>query len=183
MKKGLLLGSFDPVHIGHLYMAITALNDNLVDEVMFVPSMQNPWKEESTDFMHRCFMVQLAINEINHCSMSSIDFRTTEPHYSANTLRLLKEEYPNDDLYLIVGADVVDSIKDWHEGQWILDHFKLIVVNRDNIQFKTAVDGYISNTFKISSTELRYLVKDNKQIYPMVPKLVSQYIERYGLYK
>ena len=92
MKIGVLLGSFDPIHMGHLYMATSALNDNLVDRVLFVPSVQNPWKEESTDFRHRCFMVQLAIDELDHCHLSSIDFRTSEPHYSVNTLMLLKED-------------------------------------------------------------------------------------------
>ena len=183
MKRGLLLGSFDPIHMGHLYMAVSALNDNLVDEVVLVPSVQNPWKEESTDFRHRCFMTQLAIEEIDNCSMSSIDFRTPEPHYSAETLKLLKEVYSEDELYLIVGADIVDFIKDWNNGDWILQNFKLIVVNRGDIQFKTPVDGYISNTLNISSTTIRYLVKDNKQIYPLVPKVVSQYIKRFNLYK
>lgn len=164
-------------------MASSALNENLVDRVLFVPSVQNPWKEDSIDFTHRCFMVQLAIDELEHCHSSSIDFRTPEPHYSSNTLKLIKEEYLEDELYLIVGADVVDEIKDWHEGEWILENFKLIVVNRSDKPFKTAVDGYISNTLEISSTMIRYLVKDGKQIYPLVPKVVSQYIKRYNLYK
>ena len=182
MKIGLLLGSFDPIHMGHLYMAVSVLNDNLVEEVILIPSVQNPQKN-SIDFRHRCFMTQLAIDEIDNCTMSSIDFRTSEPHYSCETLKLLMEVYQDDELYLIVGADIVDGIKDWKDGEWILEHFKLIVINRSGVQFKTPVDGYISNTLNISSTEIRYLVKDNKQIYPLVPKVVSQYIKRFNLYK
>jgi nicotinate-nucleotide adenylyltransferase len=182
-RVGVLLGSFDPIHMGHLYMAASALNDNLVDRVIFVPSVQNPWKENSTDFRHRCFMVQLAIDELDHCYLSSIDFRTSEPHYSVNTLMLLKEEYPDDELYLIIGADVVDEIKNWKDGEWILENFKLIAVNRHGYEFKTAVDGYISNTLEISSTVIRYLAKEGKQLYPLVPKVVNQYIKRYNLYK
>ena len=91
-RVGVLLGSFDPIHMGHLYMAASALNDNLVDRVVFVPSVQNPWKENSTDFRHRCFMVQLAIDDMEHCSMSSIDYRNTDPYYSVNTLKMLQEE-------------------------------------------------------------------------------------------
>lgn len=181
-RVGVLLGSFDPIHMGHLYMASSALNNNLVDRVIFVPSVQNPWKEESTDFRHRCFMVQLAIDELDHCYLSSIDFRTSEPHYSVNTLMLLKEEYTDDELYLIIGADVVDEIKNWKDGEWILENFKLIAVNRHGYEFKTAVDGYISNTLEISSTIIRYLAKEGKQLYPLVPKVVNQYIKRYNLY-
>lgn len=184
MKIGILLGSFSPIHMGHLYMAASALNDNLVDRVIFVPSVQNPWKDEvEVSFNHRCFMVQLAIDELEHCRLSSIDFRTPEPHFSSDTLKLLKEDYPEDEFYLIVGADIVDDIKDWNEGDWILENFKLIVVNRKGHPFKTAVDGYISNTLEISSTMIRFLIKEGKQVYPLVPKVVSQYIKRFNLYK
>ena len=145
MKVGFLLGTFDPIHMGHLYMITSALNDNLVDEVVVVPTMQNVWKDrEATEFQHRCFMTQLAIDEIDNCTISSIDYYTPEPHYSYQTLQLLKEYYPNEELYLIVGADIVDDIANWKEGEWILENFKLIAVNRANSSFKAKVDGYIS---------------------------------------
>ena len=181
MKVGFLLGTFDPIHMGHLYMITSALNDNLVDEVVVVPTVQNVWKDhKATDFHHRCFMAHLAID---NCTTSSIDYYTPEPHYSYQTLQLLKEEYPDEELYLIVGADIVDDIANWKEGEWILNNFKLIVVNRIGSQFKAKVDGYISCTFDVSSTMISYLVKDNKQIYPIVPKAISQYIHRFNLYK
>ena len=172
MKVGFLLGTFDPIHMGHLYMITSALNDNLVDK-----------DREATEFQHRCFMTQLAIDEIDNCTISSIDYYTPEPHYSYQTLQLLKEYYPNEELYLIVGADIVDNIANWKEGEWILENFKLIAVNRANSSFKAKVDGYISCTFDVSSTMIRYLVKDKKQIYPLVPKAISQYIHRFNLYK
>ena len=176
--------TFDPIHMGHLYMITSALNDNLVDEVVVVPTMQNVWKDrEATEFQHRCFMTQLAIDEIDNCTISSIDYYTPEPHYSYQTLQLLKEYYPNEELYLIVGADIVDDVANWKEGEWILENFKLIAVNRANSSFKAKVDGYISCTFDVSSTMIRYLVKDKKQIYPLVPKAISQYIHRFNLYK
>ncbi len=110
MKVGFLLGTFDPIHMGHLYMITSALNDNLVDEVVVVPTMQNVWKDhKATDFQHRCFMTQLAIDETNNCTISSIDYYTPEPHYSYQTLQLLKEEYPDEELYLIVGGVVIQS--------------------------------------------------------------------------
>ena len=129
MKVGFLLGSFDPIHMGHLHMAAASLNTGLVDKVVFVPSVQNPWKENSTDFRNRCFMIQLAIDDMEHCSLSSIDYRNTAPYYSVNTLKMLQEEYPEDELYLIVGADIVNNIKDWHEGEWILKNFDFTAGN------------------------------------------------------
>lgn len=181
MKVGFLLGSFDPIHMGHLYMASSVLNAGLVDEVVFVPSVQNPWKENSTDFRNRCFMIQLAIDDMEHCSLSSIDYRNTEPYYSVNTLKMLKEEYPEDDLYVIVGVDIINDIKNWHEGQWILDNFKLITIAREGYLDAGIPD--IRKTLNVSSTEIRELSKEKKQIYPLVPKVISQYIKRFNLYK
>lgn len=181
MKVGFLLGSFDPIHMGHLYMASSTLNASLVDEVVFVPSVQNPWKENSTDFRNRCFMIQLAIDDMEHCSLSSIDYRNTEPYYSVNTLKMLKEEYPEDDLYIIVGVDIVNDIKNWHEGQWILDNFKLITIAREGYLDAGIPD--IRKTLNVSSTEIRELAREKKQIYPLVPKVISQYIKRFNLYK
>lgn len=181
MKVGFLLGSFDPIHMGHLYMASSTLNAGLVDEVVFVPSVQNPWKENSTDFRNRCFMIQLAIDDMEHCSLSSIDYRNTEPYYSVNTLKMLKEEYPEDDLYVIVGVDIVNDIKNWHEGQWILDNFKLITISREGYLDAGIPD--IRKTLNVSSTEIRELAREKKQIYPLVPKVISQYIKRFNLYK
>lgn len=181
MKVGILLGSFNPIHMGHLHMAASALNAELVDEVVFVPSVQNPWKEKySVDFRNRCFMISLAIDDMEHCSLSSIDYRNSEPYYSSNTLKMLKEDYPDDELYLIVGEDTVHSIEEWHEGHWILDNFNLIVIAR-GLDCYPHID--IPKTLEVSSTEIRELAKDKKQIYPLVPKVIAQYIKRFNLYK
>ena len=182
MKVGILLGSFNPIHMGHLHMAASALNAGLVDDVVFVPSVQNPWKEKhSVDFRNRCFMISLAIDDMEHCSLSSIDYRNSEPYYSSNTLKMLKEEYPDDELFLIVGADSVTEIGDWNEGDWILQNFGLITVARNGYEDTAIVD--IPKTLDVSSTEIRELAKDKKQIYPLVPKVIAQYIKRFNLYK
>ena len=182
MKVGILLGSFNPIHMGHLHMAASALNAGLVDDVVFVPSVQNPWKEKhSVDFRNRCFMISLAIDDMEHFSLSSIDYRNSEPYYSSNTLKMLKEEYPDDELFLIVGSDIVREIEKWNDGQWILDNFKLIVIARDGCKNLDLVD--IPKTLDVSSTEIRELAKDKKQIYPLVPKVIAQYIKRFNLYK
>ena len=182
MKVGILLGSFNPIHMGHLHMAASALNAELVDEVVFVPSVQNPWKKKySADFRNRCFMISQAIDDMENCSLSSIDYRNSEPYYSSNTLKMLKEDYPDDELYLIVGSDIVKDIENWNEGQWILDNFKLIVVARNGCKNLDLID--IPKTLDVSSTEIRELVKEKKQIYPLVPKVIAQYIKRYNLYK
>ena len=181
-KIGVLLGSFNPIHMGHLHMAASALNAGLVDEVVFVPSVQNPWKKKySADFRNRCFMISLAIDDMENCSLSSIDYRNTEPYYSSNTLKMLKEEYPEDELLLIVGVDTAIQIRNWTDGDWILENFGIITVARNGYYEPGVVD--IPKTLDVSSTEIRELVKEKKQIYPLVPKVIAQYIKRYNLYK
>ena len=96
MKIGLLLGSFDPIHMGHLYMAVSVLNESLVDEVILVPSIQNPWKTESSDFRHRCFMAQLAIDEIENLvriitGMSGVQIYITSDHGFLYTAKRLED--------------------------------------------------------------------------------------------
>ena len=181
MRIGILLGSFDPIHMGHLHMAVSALNADLVDKVVFVPSVQNPWKAKSSGFKNRCLMVQLAIDDMERCSISTADKRTEAPHYSCNTLQILKDEYPEDELCLIVGVDTAVSIKNWQSGDWILDNFRLITVARPGCDSTGIVD--IPKALDISSTEIRELVKAKKQIYPLVPRIISQCIKRLGLYE
>ena len=169
MKLGILLGSFDPIHIGHLCMAQNALNENLVDNVIFVPAYQNPWKSKSTDYGDRYCMTKFAIKNMKKCSISNIELDTPEPHYTSDTLKYLKEIYPNDELYLLMGEDVYNDISKWYEGEWILSNFKFIMYSR--------------NVYNISSTEIRNLIKENKQIYPLVPESVCEYIAINNLYK
>lgn len=169
MKIGIILGSFDPIHIGHLYIAQHALNENSVDNVIFVPAYQNPWKSKSIDYADRYYMVKFAIKNMKKCSVSDIELYTSEPHYTSDTLKYLKEIYPNDELYLLMGEDVYNDIFEWHEGKWILNNFKFITYSR--------------NIYNTSSTEIRNLIKENKQIYPLVPESVCEYITINNLYK
>lgn len=179
-KIGFLLGSFDPVHIGHLCVATEALNLNLVDKVIFVPAFQNPWKEKSVDFRHRCAMLTRATAYIPNCSVSEVEKLLNSPYYSYNTLKVLKEQYRNDELYLIVGADVASEIKNWYQGEWILKNYKLLTVNRHGYLYNGHID--IQRTINISSTDLRNMYQNGKQVYPLIPKEVDDYIKKYKIY-
>lgn len=181
MRIGLLLGSFDPVHNGHLEMAQKALEANLVDQVLFVPTKQNPWKENSTDYVTRCMMLLTAVKNIPNCKVSAIENKITPPYYSYKTLEALKERYKWDDLFLIVGADTATSIKDWNNGDWILKMMPLITVSRPGSEPTGIID--IPLQVDISSTEIRNLVKENKSIDHLVPRSVNGLINILKLYK
>lgn len=181
MRVGLLLGSFDPVHIGHIFMATAALNENLVDEVWFVPSMQNPWKTESTDFMVRCFMLHLATANIPNVSVCQLDSKTQAPHYTSNTLKLIRETHPENEYYLIVGADVATEIKNWNEGNWILNNFYLLTVSRPGYENVGTID--IPVYLDVSSTRIRDWIKRDLIVYPLLPFEVETFIKSRNLYK
>lgn len=181
MRIGLLLGSFDPVHNGHIEMARKALEADLVDLVLFVPTKQNPWKENSSDYITRCWMLLTAIRNISKCAISAIEDGLAPPYYSYKTLEALKERYVGDDLFLIVGADTATSIKDWKNGDQILKTIPLITISRPGSEPTGIID--IPLQVDISSTEVRNLVKENKSIDHLVPKSVSGLINILKLYK
>ena len=89
MRIGLLLGSFDPIHIGHISMATSVLNEQLVDKVLFVPTKQNPWKPKSTSFIHRNMMIMKALYGFENCELCPIEWSIESPNYSYKTLQLL----------------------------------------------------------------------------------------------
>lgn len=181
MRIGLLLGSFDPIHNGHVKMAESALNKGLVDKVFFVPTAQNPWKAESTKFIIRCAMIQRAIATNVNFYMSPIELELEAPYFTYKTLQLLKEQYPEGEFKLIVGADVADSIKDWEHGDWILQNFSLITVQRPGYNFQVNVD--IEDSIDVSSTEIRNLIKEGLSIEHLVHPGVKEIIEGAKLYK
>lgn len=188
MKIGLLLGTFDPIHVGHINMATLALNSRIVDEVIFVPTMQNVFKNNApVNFSYRYNMIQLAIKSMKNCKVSNIEKGITPPYYSYKTLTLLKELYPKEELYLILGSDVVREIHRWEKADWILENFKIIAINRSGDRLIPSPEDNciysIDSNMEISSTLIRSLIKENKEIIPLVPEAVKNYTETYGLYK
>lgn len=169
MRIGLLLGSFDPIHNGHLHLAQRVIENNGIDHVLFVPTLQNPWKAKSTNIMTRAYMIQMAIFGNPNYSISSVETKLSAPYYTHLTLKQLQLDYPNDELILIVGSDVANEIHRWEHGIWILENFKIIPISR-----------YL---FKISSSEIRYLVKKKSVFEHLVPDKVAEIIKKFKLYE
>lgn len=182
-KIGILLGSFDPIHIGHIAMATSCLNEGLVDEVLFTPTMQNVFKKRrATDFLHRCNMISSALIDLPNCKLNSIDCMTNPPYYSSNTLKLIKEIYPDEELYLIFGIDTLCELGEWHESEWIMNNFKIIEVTR-GIRARSVGDiPRVQLDLGVSSTMIRKLISEKKEIIPYVRQSVKDYIKYHNLY-
>lgn len=188
MKIGFFLGSFDPIHNGHIVNMVSVINQGLVDRVIMVPAKHNPWKEnEPVPYETRMIMCNAVAYELNRVfgvfnyrwkfGASGIE-RMTETNYTHETLKLLQQTYggDNNELFIIGGTDVAQSIKDWKNGDWILDNFKIIEIPRS---------GYEKTTtgIEISSTIIRQMVAEGKSPVGFIPEYLCHYINKHNLYK
>jgi nicotinate (nicotinamide) nucleotide adenylyltransferase len=202
MKIGFLMGSFDPIHIGHINMVREALN--LVDKVILVPSGHNPWKKdiEPAPLYLRVDMISKSIIPFgDRVEVSNIEGKFEPPYYANKPLNYFRETYKDDELYIICGTDTIDKIPYWKDAVTdILPFYKLICMERDSsglhksngfaTRYTEDKNGnkyeyihYFIMPLSISSTYVRMLSKENKPLYPLVPLEVEKIINYNKLYK
>lgn len=183
MKIGVYVGSFNPVHIGHKYIMDYLLNNNHLDKIIVIPTKEYWDKSNLVDIKHRINMLKFYENE-----KIIINDYLNDYEYTYQILNILKNENPNDELYLIIGADNIEKFHLWKNVEEILKH-KVIVLNRNDVeidkyinQFKQKDNFIVIKDFKkidISSSEIR----DN--INNMINKLdekIYKYIIKNNLY-
>jgi nicotinate-nucleotide adenylyltransferase len=189
ISTGLLFGSFNPVHIGHIAIAGYMKEFESVDEIWFVISPQNPFKSLNrlVSPEARLNMMKMAIKEYPSFRVCDIEFSMPLPSYTLHTLENLRESYPDRDFYIITGTDNIGSIELWKGGTILLDEYKYLIYPRlytDNSairKFKNAriVDAPV---MEISSTFIRESIMQGKDMRPFVPRGVYDYISENGLY-
>lgn len=197
-KIGLYFGSFNPVHHGHLLVATHIREATQLDEVWFIVSPQNPFKQntELADEQHRLQMVRLAIENIDYFKASDVEFQLNKPSYTYKTLEVLKNKYSQHEFKIIIGEDNVEKFDTWKNAEWIKSNFEIFVYNRNqDSRFKIQEEHEDRNSkflnfqiFKlpmldISSTEIRNRIKENKSIQFFCPDVVVNYIRENRLYK
>lgn len=192
MKKqqvGLFFGSFNPIHIGHLIIANYMANFTSLDEVWFVVSPQNPFKEKKSlgNMYDRLEMVHLAIEGAEKLRVSDIEFGLPQPSYTIDTLIYLSEKYPNKEFVLIMGEDNLASLHKWKNADILLRDYKIIVYPRpgyDAGKLKSHPSVTLTDTplMELSSTFLRKAIKENKSIQFYTPEKVIAFIDKKGLY-
>lgn len=190
MKIGLFLGSFNPVHIGHMILANYMLEYTDLDQILFVVSPQNPFKEKSDllDENHRYEMVKIAIGENEKMKASDIEFKLKKPSYTIDTLNLLKEQNPKDEFVIIMGTDNLERFDRWKEFEKIINEHSIYVYSRH-----TSDGGYLRNHHKVkivdahmiemSSTFVRQAIKENRDVRYLLPSGVWEHIQKMGFYK
>jgi nicotinate-nucleotide adenylyltransferase len=189
---GVLGGSFNPVHRGHLFVAQLAREAASLDEVLFVPAARPPHKEgeELAAVTHRLAMLRLALAGEPCTAVSEIELEDGGPRYSIETLEKLAQRRPAADLSFIMGLDSLHDFPRWRDPERILTGYRVIAVDRPGVD-RAALDPGLAarcrmvagNPFAISSTSVRERAARGLPLRHLVPAPVEAYIAQNGLYR
>jgi nicotinate-nucleotide adenylyltransferase len=187
MRVGILGGTFDPIHIGHLIAASSVYEALNLDSVVFIPA-GDPWQKRDRDLspgQQRLEMVKLATENDDRFQVSDVEIVRSGPTYAVDTVREWKRLNPSDELFWIVGSDALSGIPSWHEWEAFVSELTIVAVNRvgqnDAVPFDfVSVD---MPEVRISATELRDRFTNGLDTQYLVPKNVSRYISDQGLYQ
>jgi nicotinate-nucleotide adenylyltransferase len=189
-STGLFFGSFNPVHTGHLLIANYFLEFTNLDNIWFVVSPQNPFKQNDSllDENVRLAMLRIAVEDEHRFVVSDIEFGLERPSYTVNTLRYLRKKHPNIQFLPIIGGDNLQSFHLWKDYKEILDCHDLFVYRRAGFHENPLLANHPKiklfevPLLNISSTYVREMIQAGKSIHYMVPDNVKNYIEKYKLY-
>lgn len=185
MLTGVLGGSFDPIHHGHLILARAAREELGLDRIVFVPANRSPHKADTKPATpeDRWAMVNLAIRGERGFEASDTELRRPAPSYTVDTLRELGGQYPGDEFTLLIGADNVAGFATWREPEEIRRLARIAVLDRAG---QTAVRHdwpVVRRVVDISSTDIRARVAEGCSIRYLTPDSVCGYIESHRLYR
>ncbi|MPS74301.1 MAG: nicotinate-nucleotide adenylyltransferase [Chryseobacterium sp.] len=199
-KIGLFFGSFNPIHIGHLILANYILENSDMHELWFVVSPQNPFKDKKSLLKdhNRLDMVQLAIRNYPKMRASNVEFSLPTPSYTIDTLTYLKEKHPDFSFSLIMGEDNLKGLHKWKNYELLLKNHQIIVYPRilgeekkdevfESLRLTVAQHENIHQIdapiIELSATEIRNMIKEGKNVRPMLPPEVFEYLDGSSFYK
>lgn len=191
MNIGLFGGSFNPIHNGHVRLAKSLLQKAALDEVWFLVSPQNPFKQDQQllDDDKRLQLVRLALKEEPQLMASDFEFHLPKPSYTWNTLQALEQEYPERKFTLLIGGDNWEAFDKWYRYEDILKRYPIIVYPREGskvsgVKFQVS-DIQIVETplINISSTQIRQRLHEGKSVRGLVNTEVAMVIEQEHLYR
>ena len=188
MNIALYFGSFNPIHHGHLIIANEIMQQENYQELWFVISPQNPFKNENNllNANHRFHLLQLAVEGEYKLKASNIEFKLPKPSYTVNTLVYLKEKYPNHQFDIVLGSDGFQNIIKWKNSAFIIENYKFLIYKRPGYDVNNEAMANIKiiegPQLYISSTHIRKLIEEQKSIKYLVPDLVAGEIKARGYY-
>lgn len=190
-RLGVMGGTFDPIHHGHLVAASEVAARFDLDEVVFVPTGAPSFKQdvEVTPAEHRYLMTVIATASNPRFTVSRVDIDRPGLTFTVDTLRDLAAERPDTDLYFITGADAIAQILTWKDSAELFDLAQFVAVTRPGHQL--ILDGLPTHrvsqweipALAISSTDVRARAREGRPVWYLVPDGVVQYISKYRLYE
>ena len=199
LRIGILGGSFDPPQMGHLILAEYSRESLCMDRILFVPVADHPVKkgELRLPFHHRQAMLELAIEGNSRFSVSRVDVDRAGPHYSADTVKLIGAQYPQAQLYFVMGGDNLRSLPTWERAQELYDNCRLAVMKRADEDISADMhDQVLPELSKhvdivdvpmlsvwLSSTYVVSRLRQNLSVRYLVPEKVLDYIAVNKLYR
>lgn len=200
-KIGVFGGSFDPIHYGHLLLAEQCLESASLDRVLFIPAAKSPLKSRNpiaTD-RSRVEMLELAIADHPNFQISKIELDRGDVSYTVDTLQQLKSDFPDAELFLMIGADSLQEFDRWKSPKEILGLAQLLIIDRPNSDSEINWDAFQdfasaeqinqwknqlvqSEAFEFSSTDLRDRAKNGRSLRYRTPRAVQKYIETQKTY-
>jgi nicotinate-nucleotide adenylyltransferase len=189
-RIGILGGTFDPPHIGHLVMAVQVRDALALDEVLLVVAHE-PWQKVGSrpisPSADRYALVEAAVADLEGIEASDLELRRGGPSYTADTLAELRASGPDDELWVILGADAAAGLPTWERGDEVAELAELVVAAREG-ETGTPPPGWSWRTvpmtrLDVSSTDLRDRVAEGRSIDVLVPPAVRSQIEARSLYR
>lgn len=196
-RIGLLGGTFDPPHVGHLWLAETATDQLKLDAVWFLPVGRPPHKEEAeiTAVSHRIAMLQTAVSPAPYFRLDTIDADRPPPHTTVSLLQIMRQRHKETAFWLIIGGDSLRDFPTWVDPQGILTQCRLAVlprpgaeIDRDALEtavpgLHAAVDWLDGPTLPISGTEIRRWARAGHSLRFLLPPGVYHYVRENDLYR
>lgn len=199
MKTGVFGGTFNPIHNGHILLCDYCKTSASLDRIIIIPTYTPPHKANAdlADAGHRLNMCRIACKSRPDYEVSDIEIKRGGKSYTCDTLTSLKELFPDDELYLIMGADMFLTLDTWKNPEIIYSKAKIITVPRDESDFDDLSDYYSKTlipsgaeaiilqkpVLSVSSTYIRENITDRALIEPLIDRNVLDYIAKNNLYR
>lgn len=184
LRIGILGGTFDPIHNGHILVAESVLELLDLDKILFVPTFQ-PWQKTNyTQVQHRIAMIQLAIADDPRFELNLVDVERGGPTYSIDTVSDIQKQHPDAQLFFILGSDAANSLPTWKNIQELTRKVQFIVIDRPGSKFSgfEQLQQVSIDALDVSATDIRKLIGEGKSVFDLVPPAVAAYIQENGLY-
>jgi nicotinate-nucleotide adenylyltransferase len=186
MKIGILGGTFNPPHIGHLILAQEMLEQLKLDKIFFIPTNNPPHKKgKQLEPKKRFLMAKLAVAGNPNFKVLDLELKRKGKSYTVDTIVELKNKYPRDSFYLIIGSDLAKDFKKWKNSQKIKKMVTIIVAKRRGSSFRSSKSFKQVDIIQIelSSSQIRERIKKGKTVKYLIPKKVEDYIKENNIYK